>query len=84
MFRRKRQVLFIQGGGAGAHDEWDVRLVDDLQRALGDEYEVRYPRRFPPERIETGRRGVSLWASPPPVRKLSVAVTLPQGVTCNR
>ncbi len=37
-------MLFIQGGGAGAHDEWDVRLVDDLQRALGDEYEVRYPR----------------------------------------
>jgi len=37
-------VLFIQGGGAGAHDEWDVRLVDDLHRALGVKYEVRYPR----------------------------------------
>ena len=34
--RSRRQVLFIQGGGAGAHDEWDVRLVDDLQRALGE------------------------------------------------
>ena len=37
-------MLFIQGGGAGAHDEWDVRLVDDLQPALGVKYEVRYPR----------------------------------------
>ena len=37
-------MLFIQGGGAGAHDEWDVRLVDDLHRALGVKYEVRYPR----------------------------------------
>ena len=39
-----RQVLFIQGGGAGAHDEWDDKLVDSLRRELGDEYEVRYPR----------------------------------------
>jgi pimeloyl-ACP methyl ester carboxylesterase len=41
---RSRQILFIQGGGAGAHDEWDDKLVDSLQRALGGEYEVRYPR----------------------------------------
>jgi pimeloyl-ACP methyl ester carboxylesterase len=40
----KRQVLFIQGGGAGVHDEWDDRLVDSLRRELGDGYEVRYPR----------------------------------------
>lgn len=39
-----RQVLFVQGGGAGTHDEWDHRLVDSLTRALGDGYEVRYPR----------------------------------------
>ena len=39
-----RQVLFIQGGGAGAHDEWDDKLVDSLRRELGDRYEVRYPR----------------------------------------
>ncbi len=39
-----RQVLFIQGGGAGAHDEWDDKLVDSLRRELGDGYEVRYPR----------------------------------------
>ena len=39
-----RQILFIQGGGAGAHDEWDDKLVDDLRRALGDGYELRYPR----------------------------------------
>jgi predicted alpha/beta hydrolase family esterase len=39
-----RQVLFIQGGGAGAHDEWDDKLVESLRRELGDGYEVRYPR----------------------------------------
>lgn len=38
-----RQVLFIQGGGAGVHDGWDNKLVDSLRRELGDRYEVRYP-----------------------------------------
>jgi predicted alpha/beta hydrolase family esterase len=37
-----RQILFIQGGGAGAHDEWDAKLVDSLRRELG--HEIRYPR----------------------------------------
>jgi len=36
-------VLFIQGGGAGTHDEWDNKLVDSLRRELGSGYEVRYP-----------------------------------------
>ena len=40
----RRQVLFIQGGGTGTHDEWDDKLVDSLRRELGDAYEVRYPR----------------------------------------
>jgi predicted alpha/beta hydrolase family esterase len=40
----KKQVLFIQGGGAGAHDEWDTKLVDSLRRELGPGYDVRYPR----------------------------------------
>src|SRR5688500_2258808 len=39
----KRQVLFIQGGGAGTHDDWDNRLVESLGRALGLNYEIRYP-----------------------------------------
>lgn len=39
-----RQVMFIQGGGAGTYDEWDDKLVDSLRRELGDGYEVRYPR----------------------------------------
>lgn len=39
-----RQVLFVQGGGAGTHDEWDDVLVDSLRAGLGDGYEVRYPR----------------------------------------
>ena len=39
-----RQILFIQGGGAGVHDEWDDKLFDSLRRELGDGYEVRYPR----------------------------------------
>lgn len=39
-----RQILFIQGGGAGTHDGWDNKLVESLLRGLGDGYEVRYPR----------------------------------------
>jgi len=37
-------VLFIQGGGTGAHDEWDNKLVDSLRHELGPNYDVRYPR----------------------------------------
>ncbi|MES1243163.1 MAG: alpha/beta fold hydrolase [Acidobacteriota bacterium] len=40
----RRQLLFIQGGGAGVHDEWDNKLVESLRRELGSDYEVRYPR----------------------------------------
>jgi predicted alpha/beta hydrolase family esterase len=40
----KKQVLFIQGGGAGVHDGWDNKLVDSLKRELGPDYDVRYPR----------------------------------------
>lgn len=40
----KRQLLFVQGGGAGVHDEWDNKLVESLQRELGPDYEIRYPR----------------------------------------
>ena len=39
-----RQILFIQGGGKDVHDTWDDKLVASLKRALGDGYEVRYPR----------------------------------------
>jgi predicted alpha/beta hydrolase family esterase len=44
LMTRIRQVLFVQGGGAGTHDKWDADLVDSLRRELGDECEVRYPR----------------------------------------
>jgi predicted alpha/beta hydrolase family esterase len=40
----KRQLLFVQGGGARVHDEWDSKLVESLKRELGPDYEVRYPR----------------------------------------
>jgi predicted alpha/beta hydrolase family esterase len=40
----RRQVLFVQGAGEGAHDEWDSKLVASLQAELGADYEVRYPR----------------------------------------
>jgi len=40
----KRQILFIQGGGKGTHDEWDNKLVASLRRELGQKFEVRYPR----------------------------------------
>jgi pimeloyl-ACP methyl ester carboxylesterase len=40
----KHQVLFIQGGGARVHNEWDDKLVASLRRELGASYSVRYPR----------------------------------------
>jgi len=40
----KSQLFFVQGGGAGAHDEWDEKLVDSLRRELGPGFEIRYPR----------------------------------------
>ena len=39
-----KQVLFVQGGGEGTHDEWDNKLVASLERELGSDYEIRYPR----------------------------------------
>ena len=39
-----RQVLFIQGGGEGVHDEWDKQLVASLKRELGPDYQISYPR----------------------------------------
>jgi len=38
-----RQILFIQGGGEGVHDQWDNKLVDSLRGELGPAYEIRYP-----------------------------------------
>ena len=38
------QVLFIQGGGEGTHDEWDNTILESLVRELGPDYAVRYPR----------------------------------------
>lgn len=40
----KNQILFVQGAGAEAHDQWDNKLVDSLRRELGPRYEIRYPR----------------------------------------
>lgn len=39
-----KQILFIQGGGAGTHDHWDNKLVDHLSRRLGPGYDIAYPR----------------------------------------
>ncbi|HET6993887.1 MAG TPA: alpha/beta hydrolase [Chitinophagaceae bacterium] len=38
-----KQVLFIQGGGDGGY-EADAKMVASLQKALGKDYEVSYPR----------------------------------------
>jgi predicted alpha/beta hydrolase family esterase len=38
------RVLFIQGGGEGAHDKWDNKIVASLKRELGPDYAIRYPR----------------------------------------
>lgn len=40
----KRQLLFVQGAGAGVHDEWDNKLVESLSSELGVQYEIFYPR----------------------------------------
>jgi len=53
-----RQILFIQGGGAGAHDEWDAKLAESLRRELGGGHEVRYPR-MPDE----GDPGYARWSA---------------------
>src|SRR5689334_4978872 len=42
--RMIHQLLFIQGGGEGTHDEWDDKLVASLREELGQEYEIHYPR----------------------------------------
>jgi hypothetical protein len=39
-----KEILFVQGGGRGVHDEWDIKLVESLRRELGQRYEIRYPR----------------------------------------
>ena len=39
-----KQILFIQGGGAGTHDDWDSKLAASLARELGQGYDIRYPR----------------------------------------
>jgi predicted alpha/beta hydrolase family esterase len=39
----KKQVLFVQGAGESVHDTWDDKLVQSLQRELGDAYIVVYP-----------------------------------------
>jgi len=38
-----RPVLFIQGGGAGTHAQWDNKLVASLEQALGRGYCLHYP-----------------------------------------
>ncbi|WP_127903683.1 alpha/beta fold hydrolase [Solirhodobacter olei] len=37
------QILFIQGAGEGVHDRWDSRLVESLERELGEGFVIRYP-----------------------------------------
>ena len=39
----RTSVLLVQGGGKGAHDE-DAALAASLERALGADYEVHFPR----------------------------------------
>src|SRR5687768_1201425 len=39
----KKQVLFIQGGGSEEDYTADAKLVESLQKVLGEEYVVHYP-----------------------------------------
>ncbi len=40
----KHELLFVQGAGENVHDAWDDKLVGSLGRALGDGFDIRYPR----------------------------------------
>jgi pimeloyl-ACP methyl ester carboxylesterase len=40
----ERQLLFVQGGGQGTHDDWDHKLVESLRGELGQGFEIHYPR----------------------------------------
>ena len=54
-------VLFVQGGGEGAHAE-DASLAESLQRALGPEYDLRFPR-MPGEsdpKVESWKQKIAL------------------------
>ena len=50
----KRQILFIQGGGPGAH-KTDESLVEYLRSVLGASYQVHYPTMPNEEDPEYGR-----------------------------
>lgn len=56
--REKVQLLFVQGGGEGVHDEWDNKLVASLEHTLGNRFDIRYPR-MPNE----GDPSYELWKS---------------------
>ena len=75
-----RQVLFVQGGGEGVHDQWDDKLVASLRRELGPGYEVRYPRmpgeddpHYAPWKRDCRRS----WRASTTVRCLSVILSAP-------
>jgi len=70
----KTGVLFIQGGGKGAHSE-DAPLADSLKRALGRNYDVRFPR-MPDEadpKVEAWKQKISSELSRIPGRGILVA-----------
>ena len=67
-------VLFIQGGGQGAHAE-DAPLAASLKRALGPAYEVHFPR-MPGEadpNVEAWKQKISTELSRLPGRVVLVA-----------
>lgn len=39
-----KQALFVQGGGEGTHEAWDNNILASLERELGPDYAIRYPR----------------------------------------
>jgi predicted alpha/beta hydrolase family esterase len=55
------QLLFIQGGGEGVHDEWDDKLVASLKRELGPDAEVRYPRMPDEDDPKTAEWKAAIW-----------------------
>ena len=62
----KKQLLFIQGGGADVHDQWDNKLVESLEQLALDRVadEKATPRGVAIDPQSTQRASIALIPAP--------------------